>query len=259
MTFHLRVLTVILVLLGSGCAGLGTQRDSIRVTVSDIRVIEATLLEQVYRVTLRVQNRAADAIDIRGGSFDLAINGRDFGSGVTDQSVTVPGYADAKIEVRMVSTVFGMLRMVESMRSREGRALDYEISGSFSTGSGFGGVSFHESGEVALPSGHGALDDDVAYELAHVVEDGPATTKTQPAGLVRMEHTGLVVGAPGVLREKRTFLVDRLVVGVRATGARHCRAVSRKHRHVGPLATEEFLADLLDTGQRRKIGAQQVG
>ena len=67
MTFHLRVLTVILVLLGSGCAGLGTQRDSIRVTVSDIRVIEATLLEQVYRVTLRVQNRAADAMC--GGSL----------------------------------------------------------------------------------------------------------------------------------------------------------------------------------------------
>lgn len=103
---QLRVVFLLVALLLAGCAGLGTQRDSIRVTVSDIRVIEATLLEQVYQVTLRVQNRVADAIDIRGGSFDLAINGRDFGSGVTDQSVTVPGYADAKIEVRMVSTVF---------------------------------------------------------------------------------------------------------------------------------------------------------
>ncbi|MCW5587621.1 MAG: LEA type 2 family protein, partial [Chromatiales bacterium] len=150
---QLRVVFLLVALLLAGCAGLGTQRDSIRVTVSDIRVIEATLLEQVYQVTLRVQNRVADAIDIRGGSFDLAINGRDFGSGVTDQSVTVPGYADAKIEVRMVSTVFGMLRMVESLQSREGRTLDYAISGSFSTGSGFGGVRFHEAGEVTLPSG----------------------------------------------------------------------------------------------------------
>ena len=65
--------------------------------MSDIRVIEATLLEQVYRVTLRVQNRGGrcDRYPVAAVSTWRSTAGIS-GSGVTDQSVTVPGYADAK-------------------------------------------------------------------------------------------------------------------------------------------------------------------
>ena len=96
---------------------------------------------------------AERALAIRGGSFDLAINGRDFGSGVTDQQVTVPAYSDAQVTVRMVSTVFGMLRLFQGLQEEGRDRLDYEISGHFSLVDAFGGVSFHESGEIALPRG----------------------------------------------------------------------------------------------------------
>ena len=152
MTARAAALTVLLLLL-SGCAGLGAYRDPVRVTVSDIRVLDSTLLEQLYEVTLRIQNHNAEAIAIRGGSFDLAINGKDFGSGVTDNVVTVPAYSDAQIEVRMVSTMFGMLRVIQSMQGRDDAALDYEISGRFSVEGRFGGLRFHEAGEIALPRG----------------------------------------------------------------------------------------------------------
>ena len=110
MVFRHVGLAVSLLLL-SACAGVESYRDPIRVTVSGIQVLESTLLEQLYLVTLRIQNHNEEPIAITGGSFDLEINGKDFGSGVTDQAVTVPAYADAKVEVRMVSTVFGMLRL----------------------------------------------------------------------------------------------------------------------------------------------------
>lgn len=145
------LLTLILVLTLAGCAGLGGHRDTLRVTVSDIQVIEATLLEQVYRVTLRVQNRGDRALAIHGGSFDLALNGRDFGSGVTDQALQVPAWSDAKIEVRMVSTVFGWVRLIQGMQSRAGEPLQYAIDGSFSIDGAFGTVGFRETGEIELP------------------------------------------------------------------------------------------------------------
>jgi LEA14-like dessication related protein len=139
-------------LLLSACAGLGTQREQVRVTVSDIRVIESTLLEQLYEVTLRIQNHGEEGISITGGSFDLAINGQDLGSGVTDQAVMIPAYSDEKVNVRMVSTVFGMLRVILSLQERSDQTLEYEISGRFSLEGGFGGVSFREAGEISLPS-----------------------------------------------------------------------------------------------------------
>jgi len=144
---------LVMVLIVTGCAGLGGYRDNVRVTVSNVQVIDATVLEQLYEVTLRIQNRSERALAIRGGSFDLAINGRDFGSGVTDQQVTVPAYSDAQVTVRMVSTVFGMLRLFQGLQEEGRDRLDYEISGHFSLVDAFGGVSFHESGEIALPRG----------------------------------------------------------------------------------------------------------
>ena len=102
----------------SACVGPGYSHDPVRVTVSDIRVLEATLLEQRYQVTLRVQNRDERALEIRGGSFDLVINGVDFGSGVTDQGLDIPAYSDAKLDVRMISTAFGMLRLIQGLQAR---------------------------------------------------------------------------------------------------------------------------------------------
>ena len=72
------------------------------------------------------------------------------GETVTDAVVTVPAYADELLEVRMVSTLFGMLGLVQSMQAKEGPALAYEISGRFSLADNFGGVRFHESGEISL-------------------------------------------------------------------------------------------------------------
>jgi LEA14-like dessication related protein len=145
---------IALLLIIAGCAGFGGYRDNIRVTVSDIQVMDSsTILEQLYEVTLRIQNRADRPIAIRGGSFDIAINGRAFGSGVTDQEVSVPAFSDAQIKVRMVSTVFGMLRLIQGLQLEDREALEYEISGRFSLQDAFGGLSFHESGEISLPRG----------------------------------------------------------------------------------------------------------
>ena len=138
-------------LLLVACAGMEPQRDPVRVTVSGIQVLESTLLEQLYLVTLRIQNHEPQAITINGGSFDLEINGRDFGSGVTDQTVTVPGYADAKVAVRMVSTVFGVVRLIQGMRERTDQTLEWEISGRLSLEGALTGMSFSEAGEISLP------------------------------------------------------------------------------------------------------------
>ncbi len=138
------------VLLMTSCATLRTD-DRVRVTVSNIEVIEATLLEQLYLVTLRIQNRGDTPLAISGASFDLDINGRGFGSGVSDQQVEVAPFSDSKLEVRMVSTVFGMLRLINGMQNRDGEPVSYSISGRFSTGQGFGSVGFRESGEIELP------------------------------------------------------------------------------------------------------------
>lgn len=138
-------------LLLSACSTLGISSNSVKVTVSNIEIIEATLMEQLYRVTLRIQNRSDKPLPITGGSFDLELNGRDFGSGVTNQAATIDPFSDAQIDVRMVSTVFGIVRLIQGLQDRRGEPLSYEISGYLSTG-GLVGVPFSDSGEIELPT-----------------------------------------------------------------------------------------------------------
>jgi LEA14-like dessication related protein len=154
---HAAWLSCALVLLWTGgCASLVGGREAPRVSVSDVQLLEATLLEQLYAVTLRVQNPSDRPLALRGGSFDLEINGRDFGHGVSDSQVTVPAFGDAKVEVRMVSTLFGMVRLVQGLQDRRGEALTYEISGWLKIDGRLGGVGFREDGELALPQRRGS-------------------------------------------------------------------------------------------------------
>jgi LEA14-like dessication related protein len=137
-------------LLLGGCSTLRLSSDTLKVTVSNIEVVEATLMEQLYRVTLRIQNRSDQPLSLAGGSFDLELNGRDFGSGVTNEQVTIAPFTDAQIDVRMVSTVFGIVRLVQGLQDRGNEPLAYQISGRFST-DGFIYLPFSESGEIDLP------------------------------------------------------------------------------------------------------------
>lgn len=148
-------LGTLLLLSLAGCAGFGGHRDAVRVTVSAVEVLESTVFEQLYRVTLRIQNRSESPINIRGGRFDLVVNGRDFGAGVTDSRLTVPAYTDATLDVRMVSTLFGMVRLFQGLSEPGRSTLRYEISGRFSTDNAIGGLGFREQGEIALPEGGG--------------------------------------------------------------------------------------------------------
>lgn len=134
-----------------GCASLSKYPEVPRVTLSDIEVVETTLLEQVYLVTVRIQNPNEHPIELRGGSFELELNGNDFGSGVTDNQVSVPAYGDAKVQVQMVSTLFGMLRLIQSFQEKEIKSLKYDISGRLAIEGSFTGLSFKEEGDLKLP------------------------------------------------------------------------------------------------------------
>ena len=149
---YLLLAALLTVINSFGCASLGGYHDTVRVTVADIQVEESTLFEQLYSVTLRIQNRTEHPISVLGGSMDLELNGKDFGSGVTAAELVIPAFGDAKIDVRMVGTLFGMLRVIRSFQRREGAPLDYRIAGRLAVEGVVGSLRFNESGELTLLS-----------------------------------------------------------------------------------------------------------
>jgi LEA14-like dessication related protein len=134
----------------SGCAALQTQEERIRVTIADLRPLESTLMEQRYLVKIRLQNRSREALKIDGMSFDLDLNGKRFASGVSNQETTVPGFSESMLEVKLSSTVFGLIKQFSALQDRQSGTFDYQISGSLSSPDSLLTLPFNEKGEINL-------------------------------------------------------------------------------------------------------------
>jgi LEA14-like dessication related protein len=139
-----------LLLLLAACASMRPESDRIKVTMVDVRALESTLMEQRYLIKLRVQNRSQQALTIDGLSFDLELNGRDFASGVSNEKVTAPAFGEGLIEVKVSSTLFGVIRQIQSLQTRQEQPFQYRISGSLHSPDSLFSLPFDEQGEIDL-------------------------------------------------------------------------------------------------------------
>jgi len=139
-----------LLLLLSACAAMQPKSDQVRVTMSDVRPLESTLMEQRFLIKLRLQNRSQHMLNINGMSFDLELNDKAFASGVSNHAVKVEPFGEAIIEVKVSSTLFGVIRQVQSLQTLEDKPFQYRISGSLSRPDSFFSLPFDERGEIDL-------------------------------------------------------------------------------------------------------------
>jgi len=107
-------------------------------------------MEQRYEVKLRIMNRGKGAVSIDGMSFDIELNGKDFASGVSNEKIKIDSFSENIITVNVTSTIFGIIRQINSFKKLKSKPLKYEISGHIYTSSGLFGIPFSEKGEIDL-------------------------------------------------------------------------------------------------------------
>lgn len=146
-----RTLTVTLVLLMlAGCAGLGL-RKPVNVTVAGLEPLPSEGLEARFALKLRIQNPSESALDFDGVSVDLELAGIAFGSGVSDQSGTIPRYGEALITVPVTVSFLAIVRQVYGLTSGQPpHKVTYRLHGRLG-GIGLGGGYFDSRGELLLP------------------------------------------------------------------------------------------------------------
>lgn len=134
-----------------GCAGMPGKLETPSVTVSDLRMGTASVFEQQYFVTLRVQNPNDVDLHIKGLSFELELNDQLFAKGVSGQAVSVPRFASQTVEVETISSLSGLLRQL-GVLTRDGprQAFRYRLKGKLSLQGVMAPLAFDERGEVDL-------------------------------------------------------------------------------------------------------------
>lgn len=125
-----RILAIALVgVMLTGCATLGGLSEPPRVSLVNIEPLDLRLLEQRFRVTLRVQNPNSRDITIRGLDYEIVVNDRIFAQGVSGKAVTIPAWGENTAEVEVVSTLQRIMEQLEGLGTRGKPSVDYAISG----------------------------------------------------------------------------------------------------------------------------------
>lgn len=108
------LLLLALLPLLSGCGSLLTKKkaEPPSVSLADMELQGIKGLETIFRLQLRVINRDAKPLELRGLSCDLKVNGKAFAKGISDERITAPASGTATVPVLVYA---GMLDMVGSV------------------------------------------------------------------------------------------------------------------------------------------------
>lgn len=117
----------------SGCAGITYHAEPPQISISNIQLIDAELLEQRYALTLRVQNTNDFPFFIKGLSYKLFINGSEFAHGVNKQLIDILPYEEKSITVTLVSNTLGLINQLQAL-SQNKQALHFRLTGHISHG-----------------------------------------------------------------------------------------------------------------------------
>ena len=136
-------------LLG-GCAGAGTIDEPPTVSLVGIKPEDIQLFEQRYRVTLRVLNPNDAELTIRGVSYEIELNGKPFGSGVSGEPVSIPAFGDQTLSVLVLSNIARVIEQFKQYQTSQEPRISYLIKGKLSVDGALGRVPFEYEGEIDL-------------------------------------------------------------------------------------------------------------
>jgi len=127
---------LVLVLIISGCAGLGKTLAPPQMALAHLEVKEVRAFEMVLQVDLRLLNPNDVPIDVKGMDCELSLNGQDFAFGVLKTEMQVPPFGTEVIPITFYSSFLNLARSLIDLE-RNKKTLKLEISGRVHLGNGF--------------------------------------------------------------------------------------------------------------------------
>jgi LEA14-like dessication related protein len=128
-----------------------------RVTIADLSPKEMAIFEQRFNVKIRVQNPNNVDLSVNGLRFDIELNEREFGSGMSGEHLVVPRFGSQVVDVEVFTTLASFLRQIPDLNKGGGQKVTYRLKGTaFVDSPGTFKAPFDEKGEIELNFGSDA-------------------------------------------------------------------------------------------------------
>jgi LEA14-like dessication related protein len=138
--------------LWAGACSLVTPKyNRPNVTVSSIQLRGGNFLQQNFAVKLNIQNPNDRDLPVRGVHAELNVGGEQIASGVSDNSIVIPAFGEAQIDVTVTANMLLALSKLTNKLNQQADSIDYDLTGAASIDLPFlRNLPFHQSGTLPL-------------------------------------------------------------------------------------------------------------
>ena len=149
-SFFVALVAALSSLLG-GCATL-SDTGGLSLSVTNLQPTQASLLETVAELTVRLTNETPQTVTLAGSAHRLYLNGTYVGRAVSNQRVTVPELATLTQTVTVHLENLTLIRKVTELSQTDAPQITYRLDSVLhpADGQGFGSFRATSSGELDL-------------------------------------------------------------------------------------------------------------
>lgn len=138
------------------CSTLPRDFETPKFSIANIAPKEVSVFEQRFDVQLRIQNPNTFDLDINGIRFDIDLNDKEFGNGMSGQHVTVPRFGSELVTAEVITGLGSFLRQASGM-SAGATKVRYRLKGkAFAEAPSTFTIPFDEGGEIDFDLDSGA-------------------------------------------------------------------------------------------------------
>jgi LEA14-like dessication related protein len=138
-------------LFATGCAGLRPNIEAPQVRLAQVQLLSAGLLEQRFRLMLRVNNPNDIAVPIKGIQYAVRLADADFASGSTPKAFRIPALGEELVAVDVSTNLLASAQHLMTYLQSGPSSMNYELSGKVQVDLPLiGGIPFAQSGQVPL-------------------------------------------------------------------------------------------------------------
>jgi len=151
--FHHRRSAAALLLLAvmlQACAGLRPGYETPTVNVNSFRALPSEGMLPGFEIGLHVINPNPDALELRGISYTISLEGHEIIKGVGNELPVIAAYGEGQFMLTASANLFAGIRLVTDLMSGTRDSFRYELEAKLDVGALLPAIRVRDSGQIAL-------------------------------------------------------------------------------------------------------------
>jgi LEA14-like dessication related protein len=123
------------------------------VTVSSFRALPSEGMVPSFEIGLRVINPNREALELKGVSFTVRLEGHELTKGVGNKLPVIDGYGEGDLTLTATANLFGGIRLITDLMREQRDSFTYEFEAKLDIGAFRPAIRVTDTGVIALGGG----------------------------------------------------------------------------------------------------------